>query len=172
MFMGFLLRSWRWMRVMSPDRAVCNRAAPPGPGERINQAKSRKSCLAPKSPMLPEAPPSTLIPCLSGRQGKRVPNRLWRYSRMKFVSFRAGGAARYGLVDGNRVVDLTRRLKYPDLKTSIVADAFVEAGRAAKGATADFALDQIAFDPVIPNPGKIICVGLNYHEHRNETGMT
>ena len=35
---------------------------------------------------------------------------------MKFVSFRAGGAARYGLVEGNRVVDLTKRLKYPDLK--------------------------------------------------------
>jgi 2-keto-4-pentenoate hydratase/2-oxohepta-3-ene-1,7-dioic acid hydratase in catechol pathway len=91
---------------------------------------------------------------------------------MKFVSFRAGGAARYGLVDGKGIVDLTRHLKYPDLKALIVADAFAEAGRAAKGATADFTLDQVAFDPVIPNPGKIICVGLNYQEHRNETGMT
>jgi 2-keto-4-pentenoate hydratase/2-oxohepta-3-ene-1,7-dioic acid hydratase in catechol pathway len=91
---------------------------------------------------------------------------------MKFVSFRAGGAARYGVVDGNRVVDLTRRLKYPDLKALITADAFAEAGRAAKGAAADYSVDQIAFDPVIPNPGKIICVGLNYQEHRNETGMT
>ena len=43
--------------------------------------------------------------------------------------------------------------------------------RAAKGATADFMLEQIAFDPVIPNPDKIVCVGLNYHEHLNETGM-
>ena len=91
---------------------------------------------------------------------------------MKFVSFRAGGAARYGLVERNGVIDLTRRLKYPDLKSLITADAFAEAGRAAKGATADYALDQIAFDPVIPNPGKIICVGLNYQEHRNETGLT
>ena len=91
---------------------------------------------------------------------------------MKFVSFRAGGAARYGLVEGNRVIDLTKRVKYADLKALITADAFGEAGRAAKGATADYALDQIAFDPVIPNPGKIICVGLNYQEHRNETGMT
>ena len=91
---------------------------------------------------------------------------------MKFVSFRAGGAARYGLVEGHRVIDLTKRLKYADLKALITADAFAEAGRAAKGATADYALDQIAFDPVIPNPGKIICVGLNYQEHRNETGMT
>jgi 2-keto-4-pentenoate hydratase/2-oxohepta-3-ene-1,7-dioic acid hydratase in catechol pathway len=91
---------------------------------------------------------------------------------MKFVSFRAGGAARYGVVEGNRVIDLTKRLKYPDLKALITADAFPDAGRAAKGATADYVLDQISFDPVIPNPGKIICVGLNYQEHRNETGMT
>ena len=91
---------------------------------------------------------------------------------MKFLSFRAGGAAHYGIADGDRVVDLTPRLKYPDLKSLIAADAFAEAGRAAKGATADFALAEIAFDPVIPNPGKIICVGLNYQEHRNETGMT
>jgi 2-keto-4-pentenoate hydratase/2-oxohepta-3-ene-1,7-dioic acid hydratase in catechol pathway len=91
---------------------------------------------------------------------------------MKFVSFRAGGAARYGMVDGDRVVDLTPRLKHPDLKSLIAADAFAEAGRAAKGTTADFTLAQITFDPLIPNPGKIICVGLNYQEHRNETGMT
>ena len=90
---------------------------------------------------------------------------------MKFLSFRAGGAAHYGVVDGNNVGDLTRRLKYPDLKALIAADAFAEAMRAAKGAAADFTLQQIAFDPPIANPGKIICVGLNYHEHLNETGM-
>jgi 2-keto-4-pentenoate hydratase/2-oxohepta-3-ene-1,7-dioic acid hydratase in catechol pathway len=91
---------------------------------------------------------------------------------MKFLSFRAGGAARYGLVDGNDVVDLTVRLKHPDLKSLIEADAAAEAASAAKGASADFTLDQITFDPVIPNPGKIICVGLNYEGHRKETGMT
>jgi len=91
---------------------------------------------------------------------------------MKFLSFRAGGSAHYGLVDCNDVVDLTGRLKYPDLKALIEADAAAEAANAAKGAGADFTLDQITFDPVIPNPGKIICVGLNYEGHRKETGMT
>jgi len=90
---------------------------------------------------------------------------------MKFLSFRAGGAAHYGAVDGNKVVDVGPRLKYPDLRALIAADAGAEAQRAAKGATADFTLDQIVFDPVIVNPDKIICVGLNYHEHLNETGM-
>jgi 2-keto-4-pentenoate hydratase/2-oxohepta-3-ene-1,7-dioic acid hydratase in catechol pathway len=91
---------------------------------------------------------------------------------MKFLSFRTGGAAHYGVVDGNNVVDLTRRLKYPDLKALIAADARAETMRALKGARADFTLEQIAFDPTIPNPDKIVCVGLNYREHLNETGMT
>jgi 2-keto-4-pentenoate hydratase/2-oxohepta-3-ene-1,7-dioic acid hydratase in catechol pathway len=90
---------------------------------------------------------------------------------MKFLSFRAKGAARYGIVDGNRIVDLTPRLKYSDLKALIAADAMAEAAREGKGAAADFTLDQIAFDPVIVDPAKIVCVGLNYHEHANETGL-
>jgi 2-keto-4-pentenoate hydratase/2-oxohepta-3-ene-1,7-dioic acid hydratase in catechol pathway len=90
---------------------------------------------------------------------------------MKFVSFRAGGSARYGVADGNKVIDLTRRLKHPDLKALIAAGAQSEAAREVKGATADFTLNQIAFAPTIPNPDKIVCVGLNYHEHLNETGL-
>jgi 2-keto-4-pentenoate hydratase/2-oxohepta-3-ene-1,7-dioic acid hydratase in catechol pathway len=90
---------------------------------------------------------------------------------MKFLSFRARGAARYGIVDGQKIIDLTTRLKCPDLKALIAAGACAEAEREAKGATADFTLEQIVFDPVIPNPDKIVCVGLNYHEHVNETGL-
>jgi 2-keto-4-pentenoate hydratase/2-oxohepta-3-ene-1,7-dioic acid hydratase in catechol pathway len=90
---------------------------------------------------------------------------------MKFLSFRTGGTAHYGVVDGNNVVDLSPRLKYPDLRALIAADARAEAIREAKGAAADFTLEQITFDPVIANPDKIVCVGLNYHEHLNETGM-
>jgi len=90
---------------------------------------------------------------------------------MKFLSFRAGNASHYGIVDGNNVVDLTPRLKYPDLKALIAADARAEAERAVKGVSADFTLQQISFDPVITNPGKIICIGLNYDDHINETRM-
>ena len=90
---------------------------------------------------------------------------------MKFLSFRAGGAARYGIVDGSKIVDLTRRLKYADLKTLIAANGFADAAREAKGASADFTTGEIQYDPTIVNPGKIICVGLNYHEHANETGL-
>ncbi|NUR13954.1 MAG: fumarylacetoacetate hydrolase family protein, partial [Bradyrhizobium sp.] len=36
----------------------------------------------------------------------------------------------------------------------------------------DHPLDEITFAPVIPDPGKIICVGLNYRDHVAETGRT
>jgi len=91
---------------------------------------------------------------------------------MKFVSFRIGDEARYGVLSDNGVVDLTVRLRFPDLKSLIAARVLDEAAEALMGAQTDFALDEIEFDPVIPNPGKVICVGLNYHEHRQETGMT
>ncbi len=91
---------------------------------------------------------------------------------MKLVSFRAKGAPHYGVVVGNGVVDLTPRLgsKYPDIKALIAANALSEAEKAAKGATADFQVNGLEFDPAIPNPGKILCIGLNYEEHRQETG--
>jgi len=91
---------------------------------------------------------------------------------MKFVSFRAGGSARYGLIKGGGVVDLTARLDYPDLRSLIAANGSAKAAGAAEGAAPDFPLSDIDYDPVIPNPDKILCVGLNYHEHRQETGMT
>src|SRR5258708_31830028 len=34
----------------------------------------------------------------------------------------------------------------------------------------DIKLSKVTFLPVIQNPGKIVCVGLNYEEHRMETG--
>ena len=91
---------------------------------------------------------------------------------MKLVSFRTKGETHYGVVEGNGVVDLTPRLgaRLPDIKAVIAADAFGECAAAAKGAAADFQLDGLEYAPLIANPGKILCIGLNYEEHRVETG--
>lgn len=91
---------------------------------------------------------------------------------MRFVSFRASGRARYGMVVGNGIVDLTTRRGEPDLKSLIAAGGLAEVAKTYAGNKPDFALDAIEFDPAIPNPSKIVCIGLNYHEHRNETKMT
>ncbi|RYF70963.1 MAG: 5-carboxymethyl-2-hydroxymuconate isomerase, partial [Comamonadaceae bacterium] len=85
---------------------------------------------------------------------------------MKLVSFERGGQAGFGVVRDDGVVDLGRALggRYADLKSLLEADALDEVRAVASGA-ADFALADIQLLPVIPDPGKIWCAGLNYGEH-------
>jgi 2-keto-4-pentenoate hydratase/2-oxohepta-3-ene-1,7-dioic acid hydratase in catechol pathway len=89
---------------------------------------------------------------------------------MKLVSYRSSNGPGYGVVTDAGIVDLTRRLggKYPDLRALLAGNALDQAAKAANGAGADFQADSLTFLPVIPNPGRIICVGLNYEEHRVE----
>jgi len=91
---------------------------------------------------------------------------------MKLASYRSSKGAGYGVVTDSGIVDLTRRMgkKCPDLRALLAAGALAQAEKIAKGARPDLGLSRIKFLPVIPNPGKIICVGLNYEEHRVETG--
>lgn len=89
---------------------------------------------------------------------------------MKLASYRLQNKNSYGAVVDGGVIDLGKRLKYPDLLGLIAAGALGEAATAAKGAKPDAKLDEITFLPVLANPGKIICVGLNYKTHREETG--
>jgi len=51
----------------------------------------------------------------------------------------------------------------------LAADALGLARQALKGAGADYRVDEITFEPVIHNPSKILCIGLNYEDHRIET---
>ena len=92
---------------------------------------------------------------------------------MKLASYKTSQAAGYGVVTDDGIVDLTRRLgrKFPDLRALIAGNALAQAQKIARAAKkADFKLNKVTFLPVIPNPGKIVCVGLNYEEHRVETG--
>ena len=90
---------------------------------------------------------------------------------MRLVSYERQGKAGFGLVVGDGVVDLGVALggRYADLKALLAADALSEA-RACQGRSPDFALSGVSLLPVIPNPGKIWCAGLNYGEHVQETG--
>lgn len=90
---------------------------------------------------------------------------------MKVVSFLREGKPSYGVVRGVSVVDVGAKLgaKYPDLVAVLKAGAMAELAKAAE-TTAEFALGAVQLLPVIPNPGKIICIGVNYDEHRREMG--
>ena len=90
---------------------------------------------------------------------------------MRLASFRTSKGASYGAVTDGGIVDLGKRIgnKYADLKALIAADALGDAKRLLNEKH-DFSKEEVEWLPVIPNPGKIVCVGLNYEEHRQETG--
>jgi 2-keto-4-pentenoate hydratase/2-oxohepta-3-ene-1,7-dioic acid hydratase in catechol pathway len=83
---------------------------------------------------------------------------------MKFATFSIAGAVTWGVIEGETAFDLSGR--FADLKACIAAGALgASIGRAERHRLAD-----ITWLPVIPNPDKILCVGLNYETHRQETG--
>ena len=87
---------------------------------------------------------------------------------MKLMSFRASGTESWGVVEGSEVSDIGAIDSAP---TSL--RLALESGFDIAGASSDASSHQLAelhYLPVIPDPKKIICVGLNYEEHRLETG--
>ena len=91
---------------------------------------------------------------------------------MKLVSFTADGRPGYGAIKDGGVVDLGRRLAQRTLRELLQADRLQDAAKVVAAETPDHALEAIAYAPVIPDPGKIICVGLNYRDHVAEVGRT
>ncbi|NKC31141.1 fumarylacetoacetate hydrolase family protein [Falsiroseomonas selenitidurans] len=88
---------------------------------------------------------------------------------MRFVSFLHDGRPACGLMQGEHIL-LAPASAHADLKAAIAADALADLGRACEAAGQRVAFADVALLPVIPNPGKILCVGLNYEMHRRETG--
>lgn len=88
---------------------------------------------------------------------------------MKLASFVHQGIRSYGIVKADGVINLGQRLgdRYSDLKSLLAADALSEAQQLSGEAT-DLRFDDLNFLPVIENPGKILCVGMNYAEKRKE----
>ncbi len=92
---------------------------------------------------------------------------------MKFVSFLLKNKARFGISDGKTITDLTHQIsEAKDLKELILKNGIEKAKKYAKENPGKINFDEIKFLPTIPNPGKIICVGLNYADHVDEIGLT
>ena len=90
---------------------------------------------------------------------------------MKLLSFEHAGQTRFGVVQGDGVIDLVKAMggRYPSLRALLAAQALAEVRGAIAGRSPDIALSEIRFLPVITDPGKIWCCGLNYVEHVRET---
>lgn len=82
---------------------------------------------------------------------------------MRLITFERG---RVGATDGAGVWDLTARLGALSVKTLIQGD-LAAAERACKG-LADRRLDEVTLGLPLPDPGRILCVGVNYMDRNAE----
>ena len=87
---------------------------------------------------------------------------------MKLLSYIHQGQARWGQALGDQVVDLSSPA-YPTLRSALASGQLDAIVRTAAASGARAALSEIEFLPVIPDAGKIFCVGHNYEAHRVET---
>lgn len=84
---------------------------------------------------------------------------------MKLVSFLQNGTASWGVWRDDGIVDL-RSNRYPTLKSALANLAEATAGQ--RGTTIDPA--TVTLLSPVPDPVRILCVGLNYKTHIAETG--
>ncbi len=90
---------------------------------------------------------------------------------MRYISFRVGGRTSYGVLRDQSVIDLGARVGdlLPDLTRFLDALSRGFQPPPLPGLIEDYAASDIEYLPVC-RPGKILCVGLNYQTHRDETG--
>ncbi|AMZ69764.1 MULTISPECIES: fumarylacetoacetate hydrolase family protein [Pseudomonas] len=91
---------------------------------------------------------------------------------MKLASFIVQGRSSYGVVEGDQVIDLEslKPTLGSDLKQAIGHNRLNELSPARLARLPRIPLADVTFLPVIPNPGKVLCIGINYATHVRETG--
>lgn len=108
-------------------------------------------------------------PCTSERNTARV-----RLISFKRISKNGATQSTIGVRRDDHIVDLG--LAAPDLPSdmrALLCAGALDAARAAvaKAGAAAVVKDRIQYLPPIPDPGKILCVGLNYRDHAAETAF-
>ena len=93
---------------------------------------------------------------------------------MRFTTFRQQNQDRLGVVTGSDVIDL--QLAMPDLSSDLRTnlrngvDMMAAAKAAIESKAPRMPLASLTLSPLLPEPGKIICLGLNYFDHAKEGG--
>jgi 2-keto-4-pentenoate hydratase/2-oxohepta-3-ene-1,7-dioic acid hydratase in catechol pathway len=92
---------------------------------------------------------------------------------MKLASFETTAGPSYGIVTDSGVIDVGPRLRhrYPTLRAALAGGALDEIARAAEGMAPQLRLTDVRWLPPIPQPDKIVCIGLNYKAHAAEAGL-
>ncbi|MFI5540902.1 fumarylacetoacetate hydrolase family protein [Nocardia sp. NPDC051900] len=82
---------------------------------------------------------------------------------MAYVTYEHRGVRRVGEVQGSELVPLGG---LAEIGSGTASDVLADAERDPSGRVA---IDAVRLLPVVPNPSKVFCVGLNYREHVTET---
>lgn len=93
---------------------------------------------------------------------------------MRFTTYLRQQQPRLAVVSDNQAIDLADAVAGipSDLPAALQAGVdLLAAGRAALASVAPrMSLDGLSFAPLVPEPGKTICLGLNYFDHAKEGG--
>lgn len=87
---------------------------------------------------------------------------------MKLLSFAADGKNCFGALRDDGVVTLNDKVAQPNLRAALAAGPIDKMRDIAQRTAPDRKLSAIKFLPIIPQPGKILCAGINYRSHAAE----
>ncbi|MEM1272370.1 MAG: fumarylacetoacetate hydrolase family protein [Pseudomonadota bacterium] len=89
---------------------------------------------------------------------------------MKLISTLRMGQTGWAAILGNGILNLTGFKDAETLKEALEIGVLPELGAVLETAKPDLHMSDMTLLPVIPDPGKILCIGLNYQKHKQETG--
>ncbi len=91
---------------------------------------------------------------------------------MRVASVETGGRTSYGILTTQGFCEADRGLResHPDLRALLSAGSLAALPGRLSGTVTP--REEIRFLPVVPNPSKILCVGVNFRPHVEEMGRT
>ncbi len=92
---------------------------------------------------------------------------------MRLASYVVAEKPSYGIVLQDGLLDLGGRLggRYADLRGLLANNGLGAARELSASGVPDLKFSQVTWLPTIPNPDKIICAGVNYKSHLDESGL-
>ena len=92
---------------------------------------------------------------------------------MRLLTFRRADHVSFGVVSGDGIIDAPALLggRAGSLREALNAGLLGRLADLSAGREPDHALLDVEYLPPIPDPEKILCVGVNYVDHRNEIGQ-
>ena len=102
---------------------------------------------------------------------------------MKLLTYQSDDGLKLGIKTERGILDVAAAAAAAGAKRAITPDAVYGRGNAVLSRLNELATatddpahfhneDDLTLGPAVPNPGKILCVGLNYQKHAAETGAT